>query len=150
MTASAKAWELRSKLFALANEFRDLHTGLQASGYARSSEFYQALGQADQSACDLFRLHDQLGDLFTDAAKDRPEYPFPLGERDHTADADFAILLRWNRELSGFSIPDLARASGLSDDAIRKWESGERQPTWDAVQKLATALGVTTDAFRTA
>lgn len=64
--------------------------------------------------------------------------------------ATFPERLKALREKASLSIPDLARASGLSDDAIRKWESGERQPTWDAVQRLATALGVTTDAFRTA
>jgi DNA-binding XRE family transcriptional regulator len=46
------------------------------------------------------------------------------------------------------SIPDLASKSGLSDDAIRRYESGDRSPTWDAVQKLAAALGVPTDTFR--
>lgn len=52
------------------------------------------------------------------------------------------------RTAAGLSIPDLARASGLSDDAIRKWEAGDRAPTWDGVQKLAHALGVPTDTFR--
>lgn len=60
----------------------------------------------------------------------------------------FATILTALRAAAGLSIPDLARASGLSDDAIRKWEDGTRQPTWDGVQKLAAALSVPTDAFR--
>lgn len=60
----------------------------------------------------------------------------------------FSERLKTLREKGGLSIPDLARKSDLSDDAIRKWESGERAPSWEAVQKLATALGVPTDAFR--
>lgn len=54
------------------------------------------------------------------------------------------------RTAAGLSIPDLARRSGLSDDSIRRWENGDpkRPPTWSSVQKLAAALGVPTDAFR--
>ena len=46
------------------------------------------------------------------------------------------------------SIPELARKSEISDDAIRLYEKGERAPTWENVQKLAKALGVATDIFR--
>lgn len=60
----------------------------------------------------------------------------------------FPARLTTLRTAAGLSIPELARKSGLSDDAIRKHESGDRSPTWDAVQKLAKALGVPTDAFR--
>ena len=52
------------------------------------------------------------------------------------------------RTAAGLSIPDLARASGVSDDAIRLYEAGTRGPSWENVQKLAAALGVTTDTFR--
>lgn len=64
--------------------------------------------------------------------------------------ADFPARLAALRTAAGLSIPDLARASGLSDDAIRKWESGDpkRLPSWESIQKLATALGVPADAFR--
>lgn len=61
---------------------------------------------------------------------------------------DFAKTIAAVREKAGLSIPDLARASGISDDAIRRYESGDRKPTWDAVQKLAKALGVSTVVFR--
>lgn len=54
------------------------------------------------------------------------------------------------RTAAGLSIPDLARASGLSDDVLRQYETGRRSPTWESVQKLAKALAVPTDAFREA
>ena len=54
------------------------------------------------------------------------------------------------RESAGLSIPGLAAKAGISDDAIRCYESGKRAPSWEMVQKLATALGVSTDSFRTA
>ena len=60
----------------------------------------------------------------------------------------FPALLTRRRTEAGLSVPALARASGLSDDAIRKWESGDRSPSWEAVCKLADAMGTTTDAFR--
>ena len=54
------------------------------------------------------------------------------------------------RTAAGLSIPDLARASGLSDDVLRQYEKGTRGPTWESVQKIAVALAVPTDAFREA
>jgi len=61
----------------------------------------------------------------------------------------FPAILTALRESAGFSIPDLARKAGLSDDAIRLYESGTRGPSWVSIQKIATALGTTTDTFRT-
>lgn len=61
---------------------------------------------------------------------------------------DFAGRLTAIRESASLSIPDLARKSGLSDDAIRRYESGDRSPSWVNVQLLAKALGVPTDTFR--
>jgi DNA-binding XRE family transcriptional regulator len=63
---------------------------------------------------------------------------------------DFAATLTRLRTAAGLSVPDLARKSGLSDDTLRRWEAGDpkRLPTWEAVQKLAAALGVPTDTFR--
>lgn len=62
--------------------------------------------------------------------------------------ATFPERLTALRTAAGLSIPDLARASGLSDDVLRQYETGKRSPTWESIQKLATALGVPTDAFR--
>jgi len=39
-------------------------------------------------------------------------------------------------------------AAGLTRQAVHNYESGNRSPTWAAVQKLAEALNVTTDTFR--
>lgn len=60
----------------------------------------------------------------------------------------FAEALTALRTAAGLSIPDLARSSGLSDDVLRQYETGKRSPTWDSVQKLAKALAVPTEAFR--
>ena len=54
------------------------------------------------------------------------------------------------RTAAGLSIPDLARASGLSDDVLRQYEKGTRGPSWESVQMIAKALAVPTDAFREA
>lgn len=41
----------------------------------------------------------------------------------------------------------LAKASGLSKQAVSTLESGASKPSWETVQKLAKALGVGCDAF---
>ena len=43
----------------------------------------------------------------------------------------------------------LADAAGLTRQAVHKLLNGSA-PTWDTVQRLADALGVSTEAFRTA
>jgi transcriptional regulator with XRE-family HTH domain len=65
----------------------------------------------------------------------------------------FPAILTRLRTAAGLSIPALARASGLSDDVLRQYETpaGEprhRSPSWESVQKIAKALAVPTDAFR--
>lgn len=60
----------------------------------------------------------------------------------------FAAALRTIRESAGLSVADLAKTSGLQRAAVYKLESGESAPTWDTVQRLAKALGVSTDTFR--
>lgn len=62
---------------------------------------------------------------------------------------DFPARLRSLREAAGLSAPQLAEKAGVSRQAVNYYEAGERAPTWDAVQALAAALGVPTDAFRT-
>lgn len=42
---------------------------------------------------------------------------------------------------------ELSRRASMSDRAIRYIEAGEREPSVDAIQKIAAALGVTTDYF---
>ena len=47
----------------------------------------------------------------------------------------------------GMSMAELSRRASMSDRAIRYIEAGEREPSVDAIQKIAAALGVTTDYF---
>lgn len=70
--------------------------------------------------------------------------PRPAGRPPPTFPATLTAL----RESAELSIPELATMSGVSDDSIRLYEAGTRLPSWIMIQKLATALGVPTDAFR--
>ena len=45
------------------------------------------------------------------------------------------------------SMAELARRASMSDRSIRYIESNQHEPTVDAIQKIAAALGVTTDYF---
>ena len=60
----------------------------------------------------------------------------------------FARTLVALREKAGLSSYALAKAAGLNLSLLRRLELGERRASWDAVQKLAAALGISTDAFR--
>jgi transcriptional regulator with XRE-family HTH domain len=59
----------------------------------------------------------------------------------------FSSLLSQLREEKGMTQYALARVSGLSKQAISLLEQGAREPTWDTVQLLAKALGVTCADF---
>lgn len=65
-----------------------------------------------------------------------------------TLPATFPEQLKTLRESRGLSREQLADAADISRESVRLYEAGERRPTWDAVQSLAKALGVTTDTFR--
>ena len=45
------------------------------------------------------------------------------------------------------SMAELARRASMSDRSIRYIESNQHEPTVDAIQKIAAALGITTDYF---
>src|SRR5262245_21398525 len=60
----------------------------------------------------------------------------------------FAERLRQLREKAGLSQYALSQLSGLTKQALSRLELGEREPTWDTVQQLAAALGVSTEAFQ--
>lgn len=47
------------------------------------------------------------------------------------------------RRSRGWSQAELARRSGLTQQAIQRYESGEREPKVSAVVSMAAALGVT-------
>ena len=62
--------------------------------------------------------------------------------------AELGRRVRQFRERAGLTVQELAESAGLTRQAVHNYESGARRPTWDAVQKLAAALGVSTDVFR--
>ena len=57
---------------------------------------------------------------------------------------DFGARLAEIRSDAGFSQSALAEAVGTSQSAISQMESGERQPSFDMLRRLAKALGVST------
>lgn len=57
----------------------------------------------------------------------------------------FAAILTELRAKAGMTQAELAEASGVSLGSVRNLEQGIRQPSWEMVQKLASALGVSFD-----
>lgn len=49
-------------------------------------------------------------------------------------------VLRWARELGGFSIEELARAAGTKPARVEEWEEGDLEPTLPQLRKVAWAL----------
>jgi transcriptional regulator with XRE-family HTH domain len=62
--------------------------------------------------------------------------------------SSFAARLRQLRKRTGISAYRLAKMSGLSPQAVNRLEAGEREPTWNTVQRLADVLSVSTEDFR--
>jgi transcriptional regulator with XRE-family HTH domain len=60
----------------------------------------------------------------------------------------FAVLLAAVRRRAGVSQYALARRSGVSKQALSLLEKGDREPSWETVQRLALALGVDCSAFQ--
>jgi transcriptional regulator with XRE-family HTH domain len=61
--------------------------------------------------------------------------------------ASFADRLKEVRERKGLSQYALARIAGLSKQGLSNLELGAREPSWDTVQRLALALGVSCTEF---
>jgi transcriptional regulator with XRE-family HTH domain len=59
----------------------------------------------------------------------------------------FAQRLRELRDAAGLSEPKLAEKSGVSFASIHEYGLGRRKPSFEAVAKIARALGVSCDAF---
>jgi transcriptional regulator with XRE-family HTH domain len=59
----------------------------------------------------------------------------------------FAERLQLLRERAALSQYALARRAGLSKQALSRLEKGDREPSWDTVQRIAAALGVDCTAF---
>jgi transcriptional regulator with XRE-family HTH domain len=64
-----------------------------------------------------------------------------------TTPLHFANRLQSLRERAGLSQYALAKLSGLSKQALSNLELGQREPNWNTVQRLATALSVSCDFF---
>jgi transcriptional regulator with XRE-family HTH domain len=62
----------------------------------------------------------------------------------------FAETVRRLREAAGLTQAQLAERYGLHLSAVFKLEQGRRAPSWDTVQTLCEALGVSCDEFRAA
>jgi transcriptional regulator with XRE-family HTH domain len=59
----------------------------------------------------------------------------------------FAEKLRMLRDQAGLSEAKLAKASGVTLASVHEYGLGRRKPSFEAVVKLARALGVTCEAF---
>ena len=60
----------------------------------------------------------------------------------------FATRLRALRDDAKMTQHELAERAGMHRQAIAKLETGVTRPTWDTVQALARALGVSCEAFQ--
>jgi transcriptional regulator with XRE-family HTH domain len=59
----------------------------------------------------------------------------------------FAARLKALRERAGLTVYALAKRTGLNEASLYRLAAG-RDPTWDTVQKLSDALGISTEEFR--
>jgi transcriptional regulator with XRE-family HTH domain len=59
----------------------------------------------------------------------------------------FGARLRELREQAGFTQQALGERAGLTRDGVAQLESGRRKPSWETAYSLASALGVSCDAF---
>jgi transcriptional regulator with XRE-family HTH domain len=64
-----------------------------------------------------------------------------------TRNDTFAQALRRLREKAGLTQQALADAAGLHRVQVARFEAGRFAPRWDAVQRLADALGVGVNEF---
>ena len=55
--------------------------------------------------------------------------------------------LRRLRKAAGMSQDNLAERAGLTRVAIYRFEAGTREPAWETLQKLASALGASLGDF---
>jgi transcriptional regulator with XRE-family HTH domain len=66
------------------------------------------------------------------------------------SDVNFGVRLAELRRAKGWSQEALARAAGLSTSAVSKAENSGVDVSWSTAVKLADALGVSLDQFRSA
>ncbi|HJZ53978.1 MAG TPA: helix-turn-helix transcriptional regulator [Gemmataceae bacterium] len=72
-----------------------------------------------------------------------------MDPRDEPIAAAFAAMLKKLRTAAGLTMAELGErvSPSMLAQAIARYESGKRLPSWGAVVRLARALGVTPDAF---
>lgn len=70
-----------------------------------------------------------------------------ISKQDGVKNISLSAIIKALRTAQGMSMAELSRRASMSDRAIRYIEAGEREPSVDAIQKIAAALGVTTDYF---
>lgn len=56
-------------------------------------------------------------------------------------------LRRWRESREDLTQADVARAIGVSRQAVRLWESGDTEPTHANVEKFASTIGVSLPVF---
>lgn len=83
----------------------------------------------------------KLQDFIADMAARDPE--FVVGFRAESNKLDLALALRQLREAAGMSQVALAAASGTTQSAIARIESGKTLPRIDVVSRLIDAMGGT-------
>ena len=62
----------------------------------------------------------------------------------------FGEALRKLREAAGWTQTELGDRAGMKYQAVARYERGVTEPTWPVVLRLASALGVSTELFRSA
>jgi len=64
------------------------------------------------------------------------------GETDHAPPLDLGQRVRELRRARDWTLEQAAREAGLARSTLSKIENGQMSPTYDAVKKLATGLGI--------
>lgn len=79
MVLNQKAYELRSKLFNLINEYKALQLRAHVDSPVKNMD---AVGQIDSAACRLAEVYESLGELFIDVAyqEDMQSFAVEIGE----------------------------------------------------------------------
>lgn len=77
MNANTQATILKAELFALLNRYKELALRC-ATAVTPDDSRDEAYEQVDAAACELARVYDSLGPVFTDAFQDKPNFAFQI------------------------------------------------------------------------
>lgn len=64
------------------------------------------------------------------------------GTQDHAAPLDLGVRVRELRKSRSWTLEHAAQRAGLARSTLSKIENGQMSPTYDALKKLATGLGI--------